>query len=191
MPQADKEPLTSRTEELGVTPGEWFDISLYKMMNIYWGNPPEMLDRAGTEKMTSVSVPFILTVNLPEKLQKSGRKFYLLRCSDGEAELVAQSRGTTLSWESDVFSTYLIAYKDTSICPKDDTCPITPFTDTDKNEWYHDGSTGRCCESAGCYDTDEIHGNALGIVDRVLWMILRLLKVVDDRSLERSSQSDI
>ena len=24
-------------------------------------------------------------------------------------------------------------------CPRDDTCPITPFTDTDKNEWYHDG----------------------------------------------------
>ena len=24
-------------------------------------------------------------------------------------------------------------------CPRDDSCPITPFTDTNKNEWYHDG----------------------------------------------------
>ena len=24
-------------------------------------------------------------------------------------------------------------------CPKDSTCPVTPFTDTDKNAWYHDG----------------------------------------------------
>ena len=28
---------------------------------------------------------------------------------------------------------------DDTVCPRDDTCPITPFTDTDKNEWYHDG----------------------------------------------------
>ncbi len=25
------------------------------------------------------------------------------------------------------------------VCPKDDTCPMTPFTDTDRNAWYHDG----------------------------------------------------
>jgi hypothetical protein len=25
------------------------------------------------------------------------------------------------------------------VCPRDDTCPMTPFTDTNKNEWYHDG----------------------------------------------------
>ena len=24
-------------------------------------------------------------------------------------------------------------------CPKDDTCPLTPFADTDKQAWYHDG----------------------------------------------------
>ena len=24
-------------------------------------------------------------------------------------------------------------------CPKDDTCPLTPFNDLDKNAWYHDG----------------------------------------------------
>ena len=25
------------------------------------------------------------------------------------------------------------------VCPIDNSCPITPFTDADKNEWYHDG----------------------------------------------------
>ena len=32
-----------------------------------------------------------------------------------------------------------VSRPDGIICPRDDTCPITPFTDTDKNEWYHDG----------------------------------------------------
>ena len=28
---------------------------------------------------------------------------------------------------------------DDPICPKDDTCPVTHFTDTDPRAWYHDG----------------------------------------------------
>ena len=26
-----------------------------------------------------------------------------------------------------------------TVCPRDDTCPMTPFTDADKQAWYHDG----------------------------------------------------
>ena len=44
------------------------------------------------------------------------------------------------------FSDYVIAYNaddvqadDYSNCPKDETCPIHPFTDTNKQAWYHDG----------------------------------------------------
>jgi len=37
---------------------------------------------------------------------------------------------------SDVELTINTSVKD---CPKDDSCPIAPFTDTDKNAWYHDG----------------------------------------------------
>ena len=33
----------------------------------------------------------------------------------------------------------LTVYASVQDCPKDDTCPITPFTDTNKNAWYHDG----------------------------------------------------
>ena len=44
------------------------------------------------------------------------------------------------AWLSEQFAhDYLIDDKDTPVCPGDDTCPITPFTDTDRNEWYHDG----------------------------------------------------
>ena len=30
-------------------------------------------------------------------------------------------------------------YTPDQVCPRDDTCPMTPFTDTDRNAWYHDG----------------------------------------------------
>ena len=44
------------------------------------------------------------------------------------------------------FSDYVIAYSEEDaqagnyrVCPKDETCPIHPFADTNKQEWYHDG----------------------------------------------------
>ena len=39
------------------------------------------------------------------------------------------------------FSNYVIAYDEeqAKVCPKDDTCPISDFTDAKPTAWYHDG----------------------------------------------------
>ncbi|MGX8719474.1 MAG: S-layer homology domain-containing protein [Eubacteriales bacterium] len=39
------------------------------------------------------------------------------------------------------FSNYVIAYdaERAAACPKDDTCPMSAFTDLNKSSWYHDG----------------------------------------------------
>ena len=41
------------------------------------------------------------------------------------------------------FSDYVLTYDETvgqyNNCPKDDTCPMSKFTDVDMNAWYHDG----------------------------------------------------
>ena len=250
VPQEDRDSLTARVTSLGVKPAAWFDISLYKMKDIWFGDPMGKIEDRDTARMTSVAAPLKLMAEVPESLQKDGRTFYLLSCHDGEVTLVAQGKDTTLSWESDVFSTCLIAYSDAAsgpggssgsggtaastykitlpddlfngsvestakqakkgeqititakpdqgyqtaslavkdakgndvdvtdngngtftftmpasavmvtpaftkaeepedptesdnpddqACPRDDTCPITPFADTDKSEWYHDG----------------------------------------------------
>ena len=100
VPGADKAALTAKAETLGATVGSWFDISLYK--------------EKGDErtKLTEVSTPVQLSVDVPESLRKNGRTFYLLRFHDGEATVVAEGAGPSLAWETDKFSTYAIAYKD-------------------------------------------------------------------------------
>jgi len=47
----------------------------------------------------------------------------------------------TVKWIVTHFSNYVLAYDKTlpEACMKDDTCPMTTFTDLDKSSWYHDG----------------------------------------------------
>ena len=100
VPEADEAALMAKSDEVGATAGAWFDISLYKTR--------------GEErvKLTEVPVPVQMTVQVPESLRKDGRTFYLLRCHNGEAAVVAEGTGDELAWESDKFSTYVIGYKD-------------------------------------------------------------------------------
>ncbi len=49
----------------------------------------------------------------------------------GDTITVTADTSVTAIWESQK--------PGDDVCPKDDTCPITPFTDTDRNAWYHDG----------------------------------------------------
>ena len=132
VPPADKDVLDSRAESLGATAGTWFDVSLYKMKDIYWGDPMEKLEEEGTAKLTATAVPVSLSVEVPEELQKFDRTFYLLQCHDGKADIAAQGKDNVMSWTSDAFSTYMIAYKD-------EACPMVKFTDTEQDAWYHNG----------------------------------------------------
>ena len=100
VPAGDKTALEGQAGALGATPGTWFDVSLYKVR----GQEQTKLSKAGT--------PVRIQMTVPESLRKDGRTFYLLRCHDGKATLAAQGTGATLTWETDEFSTYVLAYKD-------------------------------------------------------------------------------
>ena len=51
-------------------------------------------------------------MKVPDSLKKAGRTFWLLRLHDEKADILATTTGDTLSGETNLFSTYLIAYKD-------------------------------------------------------------------------------
>lgn len=46
-----------------------------------------------------------------------------------------------VNWKTDHLSLYMIDYDEelAASCPKDETCPMYPYTDVDVNAWYHDG----------------------------------------------------
>ena len=102
VPKDDKAALADLAAARGATVGAWFDISLYKT--------------SGDEriKLTEAPTPVKLTVEVPESLRKDGRTFFLLHCHNGQATVVAEGEGPSLSWEADKFSTCAIAYKDTA-----------------------------------------------------------------------------
>lgn len=84
----------------GATPATWFDVSMFKVR--------------GTDsiKLDEVPIPVKLTAKAPDSLRKDGRTFFLLHAHNREVTKAAEGKGDTLGWETDKFSTYLLAYKD-------------------------------------------------------------------------------
>ena len=61
---------------------------------------------------------------------------------DGEkTEVPTTCDEKTVSFTVEHFSNYVIAYdaQRAAVCPKDDTCPISAFSDASATAWYHDG----------------------------------------------------
>lgn len=65
------------------------------------------------------------TVAIPEDLMKEGRTFYVIRVHDGKAETLdtVENEDGTLTFKTDKFSTYALAYEDAQ---ESITTPITP-----------------------------------------------------------------
>ena len=61
---------------------------------------------------------------------------------DGEKTAVSTTyNDKSVTFTVGHFSNYVIAYdaERAAACPKDDTCPMSSFTDLDLTQWYHDG----------------------------------------------------
>ena len=99
---AEKEALSSMLTKLDAKAGTWFDLSLYK----------RVLDQ--TTQVHELPEALSFSVSVPKSLKKEGRTFYLLSVHEGKGELLAEGTGDVLEAKSDRFSTYLIAYADTS-----------------------------------------------------------------------------
>lgn len=84
-----------------------------------------------------------VTVSYELKDGQVGRGIVVWYVADNgeKTEVPAAYSNKEVSFTVEHFSNYVIAYdaERAAACPKDDTCPISEFTDADANAWYHDG----------------------------------------------------
>lgn len=82
--------------------GEYMDISLYKVVD------------GVREKITHTSAPLTITVDIPNELRNSGRRFRVIRAHDGSATVLRDldNAAGTVTISTDRFSPYAIAYTD-------------------------------------------------------------------------------
>lgn len=83
------------------------------------------------------------TVAIPEDLMKDGRTFYIIRVHDGKAETLetVENEDGTLTFKTDKFSTYALAYKDAQESTKTPIQPGQPQDDI-KGETAKEPKTG-------------------------------------------------
>lgn len=83
------------------------------------------------------------TVAIPEDLMKDGRTFYIIRVHDGKAEILetVENEDGTLTFKTDKFSTYALAYKDAQEPTKTPIQPGQPQDDI-KGETAKEPKTG-------------------------------------------------
>ena len=82
-------------------------------------------DNAVIGEVNELNKEVTFTVAIPEDLMKEGRTFYVIRVHDGKAEKLdtVENEDGTLTFKTDKFSTYALAYEDAQ---ESITTPITP-----------------------------------------------------------------
>ena len=105
VPAEDAAPLQTYLEKEGLTAGAYIDMRLLK--TIGEGEP---------EEVHETPVPVQFSVEVPASLANTDeavtRTFHLLRVHDGQVAEVGSGTGGTITGESGLFSTYLVAYSD-------------------------------------------------------------------------------
>ena len=108
VPAEDRTVLTARADAAGARVGEWIDISLEKKVG---SSPSVEIHQTGTL--------IYFTVEVPQDLRNTSplveRTFYLYRAHEGTVTEIASTTGTVLQGSSNLFSTYLLAYKDKAV----------------------------------------------------------------------------
>lgn len=143
--KAEIEKLLADDSEVGM----YLDLNLYKSVD---GNEVQV-----TETGTDIS----LTVDVPSDMQEEGRTYQVIRIHDGSAEeldCVFDAESKTLTFDTDRFSTYAVAYKDAADEIKDPDGTENPPTITDDPENKKDpDQTTPAADKAE--KTDKIDGN--------------------------------
>ena len=124
VPGEDKELVENAAGDSTV--GMYLDINLFKKV----GNNE-------TQKVTQTSGPIKASILIPESLRKSGRTFEIVRVHDGKATVLPgkydESTGI-FTFETDMFSTYAIVYKDASESTDDTSEEPSENTDASSDE---------------------------------------------------------
>lgn len=104
VPEADRAQVIAAVtaQNSAAKVGMYLDLSMYKKI----GNdePTKLTDLQGNK------IKFTLAI--PEELRKTNRVFYIVRVHEGVAEIIATGTGESITGESDLFSTYALAYAD-------------------------------------------------------------------------------
>ena len=85
------------------------------------------------------------TVAIPYELKAdqraAGVTVWYVADNGDKTEMPSTYDGKDVKFTVEHFSNYVIAYDEerAAVCPQDDTCPISKFTDADPTAWYHDG----------------------------------------------------
>ena len=101
VPEEDHRILMMAVDELGAEAYMWIDLNMF--MQVENGEIRQI-----TETLKEVS----FSIAVPEELKKPGRTFYLIRVHNGERKVLASTTGDVLEGKTNLFSTYMIAYKD-------------------------------------------------------------------------------
>ncbi|MBR1815541.1 MAG: hypothetical protein IJ763_02450 [Lachnospiraceae bacterium] len=117
--ETDKNTIEAAKPE-GFIVGTFFDINLFKKIG-----------DNDTAKITQVPNGNVkIQINVPENLQKSGRKYSIIRLHDGTATVLDTIQdGFVLTFETNQFSTYALVYSDVTATPAE---VSTPSADTPK-----------------------------------------------------------
>ena len=108
VPANDKNSIDTTAKKSKMKVGMYLNLSLFKQV----GNANEAIIDDAKGCM------FKLTITIPEELRNTNpkvkRTFYVLCANDGQATVLGESSGDTLSFETDKSSTYALSYKDES-----------------------------------------------------------------------------
>lgn len=114
---AEKEQIKEKLEKEGLTVGKCFDITI-AVINKDTGTTEGTLDVLTEKIKFTIEIP----EDLPEIAEGLTRKYYIIRNHDGEVEYLQaelSEDGKSLSFETDKFSTYVLAYADVEIANDD------------------------------------------------------------------------
>jgi len=101
-PAEDRQSLEEALAELGADAEQWLDITLVKVVD-------------GVEtRVTELKTALQLSVEVPQDMRGQACTYYLLRGHNGDASTIASDSSTTLTGESGLFSTYVIARANTN-----------------------------------------------------------------------------
>lgn len=102
VPEADKPAMEKAARHYGGAVGLVMDLSLWKKIGT---GSAELITETGGN-------PLSVTIEVPKTLRRADRTYYLVRCHDGETQLIRSTESATITFRSDKFSTYALIYTD-------------------------------------------------------------------------------
>ena len=128
--------------------GENVNIAQYLDINIL-----VKADNQVIGEINQLNKEITFTVAIPEDLMKEGRTFYVIRVHDGKAEKLDtdENEDGTLTFKTDKFSTYALAYEDVQKSP-----PIPGFTPDNNQQVTNTQNTQETAKKPKTGDTSNI-----------------------------------